>query len=150
MINPVYVYVTIAIASALWAVLSYRAGAAKYAKALAKAHRELQAAATDYITAKRKAFEYFGLIEGVCAERDQWKRLYFQEAHMHGNAQQLLFSQLGSVVEQYRRIHPEHRLPKVSSAVETVLNEYAEHHPTKNPPAPALAAAPTVVEAPES
>lgn len=104
----------------------------KYTEALRKLTIGLSESAAAEAEARRKAADYFALIEGTVAECKEWKKLYYLEAAMHGKAQQLLFSQLSSLTEQFRRATK--REPTVSPLVNQVLAAYSGQHPTPHPP----------------
>jgi hypothetical protein len=84
--------------------------------------------------AANRSKTYYEACLGVQAERDQWKKLYYAEAMMHGNAQQLLLTELTNLRTQYVRATGG-KQPRVSSLVDTLTQEYAGTHPTPNPPA---------------
>lgn len=84
-----------------------------------------------------RARTYYEACLGIQAERDQWKKLYYAEAMMHGNAQQLLLTELTNLRTQYVRATGG-KQPRVSSLVDTLTQEYTGAHPTPDPPTPCL------------
>lgn len=90
-----------------------------------------------------RANTYLAKITDFEQERNQWKQLYYAEALMHGNAQQLLLSELSQLQVQFVRA-TKGKQPRVSQLVQALTEDYAATHPTPNPPAdtPPLAAEP--------
>lgn len=86
-------------------------------------------------TKTRIASEYFKVIEGIERERNEWKKLYYAEATMHGNAQQLMMSTISGLTKRLEAVTQKPvALPEV---LETVRSEYVAAHPTQKPPEPA-------------
>jgi hypothetical protein len=76
---------------------------------------------------RKRAEDYFSVIEGVTAERDARMRLYYAQATEHGAAQAMLLRQLESLVKQFQRA-TNGKMPKLNPAVELVTREFHMNH----------------------
>ena len=140
MVSVFSVIILVVCASSWWWAWSYRHHAIKhFGNELAQLQAILR-------VESRKKDEYFAAIEGIVGERDRWRKLYYDEALFHSNAQQLLLRELHRLAAGYQRVTGK-RAP-LSATVARVISEYEEAHPTADPPehvpAPkAVATAPT-------
>lgn len=114
----------------IWHRLAGNALAKKYgdfATEAASLLEETKTLASEVETARRQRDEHFAAIEGIIAERDKWKNLYFQQASEHSNAQQLLMEQTMKIARQYKReTKKDFRL---NPAIEALVTEFSGRHP---------------------
>jgi len=89
---------------------------------------------------KRRADEFFGIIEGVERERDQWQQLWRQSSQGAGVAQAMLFRHLSmaiqvanSYVERLRKLGEQAPPVVVDRGLQRILGEYAEAHGDPRP-----------------
>ena len=89
---------------------------------------------------KRRADEFFGIIEGVEKERDGWQRLYRESSQAAGVAQAWLARDLGRVVSIANTLADRLRakgekVPAIGMdpQLEQVVEEFAERHGNPRP-----------------
>lgn len=73
----------------------------------------------------RKCDEYLDMIQVAQKERDGWKTMYYRESAEHGNAQALLFREIGRCAAAARAAG---KALKVNAVVEQALREHRETH----------------------
>lgn len=76
---------------------------------------------------RKRADEYFAIIDDAVAERDARMKLYYEQATEHGAAQAMLLRQLESLVRQYQHA-TNGKMPKLNPAVEAVTREFRMNH----------------------
>ncbi len=89
---------------------------------------------------ERRASEFFGIIEGVEKERDNWQRLYRESSQAAGVAQAWLARDLGRVVQIANVLADRLRskgetVPKITvdPQLTQVVDEFAEKHGNPRP-----------------
>lgn len=73
----------------------------------------------------RRSDEYLGMIQVAQKERDGWKTMYYRESAEHGNAQAMLFREIGRCAAAARAAG---RALKITPAVEEALREHRGVH----------------------
>jgi len=91
--------------------LSVRLAMAKGIEVIEQRTKELELLRVEVRTLTRKNLEYFGVIEVIEKERDQWKAMYRQQAREHQHAQ--------AVLE-----HREHELSMLIRTLVAMVNAY--------------------------
>jgi len=86
---------------------------------------------------KRRADEFFGIIEGILGERDQWKTMYYKMSQQAGVAQAWLLRELSTSVlrsNRYAEVLREKgvNVQKVAidPALKTIVEEFGGRHPS--------------------
>jgi len=125
--------------------------------ALAEKRRSEASLRDELALEKRRADEYFALIEGVVREATDARGLYQRMAVQHGNAQAIMMNQIASLGRQYLSLVDDYRKqvgrpprlpdPIVDPIVKQVATEFREQHIGGTLEMPSTAAAAEVASA---
>jgi hypothetical protein len=89
-----------------------------------------EALSREHATEKKRADEYFGTIEKILKERDEWRDLYWKQSREHGNAQHALMDERA---RNFALLRGNHIKPYVNPQIALLVGAFNEQHyePTK-------------------
>lgn len=89
------------------------------------AQRFARAVQNELVDVERRREELFKSIEGILGERDEWQRLYRQQASAHGVAQEMLMAERARLVRQVISVK---KKPSTSSMIDRVVEAFGREH----------------------